>query len=86
MPEIQVLTALEPFSVDGAPALRAIVRERQQTNPNIDYTKQVFVAFAGRLYQFTYSHVIHTSTECDIPPLSEEAVYDHLLSTVEFTP
>jgi hypothetical protein len=86
MPEIQMLTAIEPFSMDGVPALRVIVQERQQTNPNIDYTKQVFVAFAGRFYRFTYFHLIHASTGCEAPLFSEEAVYDHLISTVEFDP
>jgi hypothetical protein len=86
MPEIQVLAAVEPFSMDEVPALRVIVREREQTNPNIDYTKHVFVAFAGRFYRFTYFHLIHTSTDCDAPLFSEEAVYEYLVSTVEFDP
>jgi len=86
MPEIQVLAAVEPFSMDGVPAFRAIVREREQTNPNIDYTKHAFVAFAGRFYRFMYFHLIHSSADCGAPLFSEEAVYDHLLSTVEFDP
>src|SRR5215212_1943418 len=65
IPEMQALTAVEPFFIDEVPALRAIVRERIQTNPNTDYTKRGFAAFAGRLYQFVYFHLIHTPTECD---------------------
>jgi len=82
-PESQLLTAVEPLSVGGVPALRFIFRPREL--PGTDYIKTTFVVFAGRLYHFSYAHLAHVR-DCDAPPLSEEEVYDHLLSTVEFNP
>ena len=86
-PEVQLLTAVEAFSIDGLPALRFIFRGRGGPNvegmPTTDYIKRAFVAFEGTLYEFAYLHFAHVR-DCDAPPLSEEAVYEHLLSTVEF--
>jgi hypothetical protein len=80
-PEVQLLTPVEPFSIGGLAALRFIFRSLNQ--PDMDYQKLAFVAFEGRLYEFKYTQVAHV-TDCDAPPLSAEAVYDYLLSTVEF--
>jgi hypothetical protein len=81
MSESQVLSAVESFSIDGVPAFRLIYRPREGLY--VDYVKTAFVAFAGKLYQFSYAHLTHV-TDCDALPFSEETVYDHLLSTVEF--
>jgi hypothetical protein len=86
-PEVQLLTAVEPFSIDGLPALRFIFRIRGGPDtvdmPTTDYIKRAYVALAGTLYQFSYLHLADVY-DCDAPPLSEEAVYEHLLTTVEF--
>jgi hypothetical protein len=86
-PEVQLLTAVETFSIDGLPALRFIFRGRGGPNievmPTTDYIKRAFVAFEGTLYGFAYLHLARFR-DCDAPPLSEEAVYEHLLTTVEF--
>jgi hypothetical protein len=86
-PEVQLLTAVEAFSIAGLPALRFIFRVRGGPNmgvmPPTDYIKRAFVAFEGTLYEFAYLHFAHVR-DCDAPPLSEEAVYEHLLTTVEF--
>jgi len=86
-PEFQLLTAVEAFSIDGLPALRFIFRVRGGPNmevmPTTDYIKRAFVAFEGTLYEFVYHHLARFR-DCDAPPLSEEAVYEHLLTTIEF--
>lgn len=88
-PEVQPLSAVEPFSIGGLPALRFIYRGRGgpdiQAMPDTDYIKRAYVAFAGRFYEFAYHHLARV-TDCDAPLFSEEAVYDHLISTVEFDP
>lgn len=78
--EAQLLTAVEQFYLDGAPARRHIYRIPGVADP--DYIKIAFAAFGGRLYMFQYNHM---HSVCDAPPLSEESVYEHLLSTVEFS-
>jgi hypothetical protein len=86
-PDVQLLSAVEPFSIDGLPARRFIYRGRGgldiEAMPPTDYIKRAFVAFEGTLYEFAYLHFAHVR-DCDAPPLSEEAVYEHLLTTVEF--
>jgi hypothetical protein len=82
-PDQQALTEVEQFSLGGVPAFRAIYQVPAQ--PEIDYVKIALVEFAGRLYQFAYFKMPAHGT-CDAPPLSEEEVYEHLLSTVEFIP
>jgi hypothetical protein len=86
-PEVQLLTAVELFSIDGLSALRFIFRGRGGPNievmPTTDYIKKAYVAFAGTLYEFSYLHLARVP-DCDASPLSEEAVYEHLLTTVEF--
>ena len=81
--ETQMLTTVEPFSISGTPALRLIIRTWEQ--PDTDYIKRAFVAFEGRLYEFSYLHLAHVIA-CNAPPLSEEEVYEYLISTVEFNP
>jgi hypothetical protein len=79
--DVQLLTAVEQFSTDGLPAFRLIYRIPGSSDP--DYVKIAFAAFEGRLYLFQYNHM--HSIICDAPPLSEEAVYEYILSTVEFS-
>jgi hypothetical protein len=81
VPEIQVLTAVEPFSIDGVPALRVVYSVPSQAD--LEYIKFALAAFAGKLYEFQYWRMPSLG-QCDAPPLSEEAVYEHLLSTFEF--
>jgi hypothetical protein len=81
-PNVQLLTAIEPFSIGGQPAVRHIYRIRAQEDA--EYIKVAFAAFDGKLHMFQYNHM--DLYGCDAPPLSEEAVYEHLLSTLEFVP
>jgi hypothetical protein len=78
--DVQLLTAVEPFSVDRAPGFRHIYRIPGVAAP--DYVKVAFASFGGSLYMFQYNHMDFST--CDAPPLSEEAVYEYMLSTLEF--
>jgi hypothetical protein len=80
-PDAQLITAVEPFSLGGVPARRHITWI--PGSRALEYDKSAGAVFEGRLYMFEYSEVVDRSM-CDAPPLSEEAVYEHLLSTVEF--
>jgi hypothetical protein len=82
-PDIQLLTAVEPFSIDGVPAFRLVYSVPSQAD--LEYVKSAVVAFGGRLYEFSYHRTPVAYLQCDAPPLSQEAVYEHLLSTFEFT-
>jgi hypothetical protein len=79
-PDIQLLTGVEQFSIDGIPARRHIYRIPGEAD--LEYIKMAVAAFDDRLYMFQYNHP--PLVICDAPPLSEEAVYDYLLSTFEF--
>jgi hypothetical protein len=82
-PEIQELTAMEPFSIDGVPAFRRVYTAPQQAD--LVYVKDAFAVFDGRLYDFSYHRMLLSNMQCDAPPLSQEEVYEHLLATFEFT-
>jgi hypothetical protein len=79
----QLLTVVEPFSIDGVPAVRYIVHEIPGPRAP-QYRKYALAASEGRLYTFEYSRFHGKLFVCDAPPLSEEAVYEHLLTTFEF--
>jgi hypothetical protein len=82
-PEVQVLTAVEPFSVDGESAFPVVHTLPRQAD--LEYVKSAATAFGGRLHEFSYGRMLLSSMQCDAPPLSQEAVYEHLLSTFEFS-
>jgi hypothetical protein len=81
-PEVQLLTAVEPFSIDGVPAFRVVHTQPRQAD--LEYVKSAFAAFGGKLHEFSYGRMLLSTMQCDAPPLSQEAVYEHLLSTFEF--
>lgn len=81
--EAQLLTAVEPFSIDGVPAFRLVYSVPSEAD--LQYVKYAVAAFGGRLYEFSYHRTPVAYLQCDAPPLSQEAVYEHLLSAFEFT-
>jgi hypothetical protein len=76
-----LLTAVEQFSLGGVPARRHISRIPESSA--MEYIKSASATFEGRIYMFEYRGLVDFS-KCDAPPLSEEAVFEHLLSTLEF--
>lgn len=79
--DLKLLTNVEQFSLGGTPARRHIYLIPDSLA--IEYTKIVTAVFEERLYLFQYNNYVDRS-RCDAPPLSEEAVFEHVLSTVEF--
>jgi hypothetical protein len=63
------------------PAFRVIYNVPSQAD--LEHIKFASAAFADKLYEFQYNRM-PVLGECDAPPLSEEAVHEHLLSTFEF--
>jgi hypothetical protein len=77
---IQPLTIAEPYSLDGAPAYRFILRY-----PRIAATylsKHVFAEHNSNLYEIRYSD--DPFSGCDSPPISDEAVFEHVVLTWQF--
>jgi len=77
----QLVTAVERFTLAGVPAVRFIA-----TIPDskmLSYSKGVWAFYHDRLYSFSFlSLPDHPS--CDALPLSEEQVFETLVSTLEF--
>lgn len=76
-----LVTPVERFSLGGIPAVRYI-----STNPDqkmLLYSKGAWAYYHDRLYSFSYLSVPYLPS-CDALPLSEEQVFEYLLSTVEF--
>jgi len=81
LPHSPFITPVEHFSIDGIPAVRYI-----STNPDQEmllYVKVAFVYYLDRLYSFSFASVPYLPS-CDAYPLSEEQVFEYLVSTVEF--
>lgn len=81
-PEMTLLTDVETFSLGGEPALRYIGLITQDPNA-FEYSKTAWTFYRDKLYWFSYL-AITDLPRCNAPPISEDAVYEHMLSTVEF--
>jgi hypothetical protein len=80
-PHSPLITPVEHFSIGGKPAVRYI-----STNPDqemLHYSKMAFVYYRDRLYSFSFLSTPYLPS-CDAYPLSEEQVFEYLVSTVEF--
>lgn len=80
-PHSPFITPVEQFSIGGMPAVRYIA-----TNPDQEmllYSKVAFVYYRDRLYSFSFLSAPYLPA-CDAYPLSEEQVFEYLVSTVEF--
>ena len=80
-PNSPFITPVERFLLDGIPAVRYIT-----TNPDqkmLLYHKVVWAHYHDKLYSFSYGSAPYLPS-CDALPLSEEQVFEYLVSTVEF--
>jgi len=81
LPRSPFITPVERISLGGIPAIRYI-----STNPDsdeLDYSKGTWALYQDNLYSFSFISASYLPS-CDALPLSEEQVYEYLLSTVEF--
>ena len=77
----RLVTPVERFSLGGIPAVRYV-----STNPDqrmLLYSKGAWAYYHDKLYSFSYLSAPYLPS-CDALPLSEEQVFEYLLSTVEF--
>jgi hypothetical protein len=80
-PYAKLVTSVERFSLGGIPAVRYV-----SWNPDsktLAYSKVALAIYRDKLYEFSYLNLPELPS-CDAPPLSEEQVYEYLLSTLEF--
>jgi len=80
-PRSSLVTPVERFTLGGIPAVRYI-----STNPDskmLLYSKGAWAYYHDKLYSFSYISAPYLPS-CDALPLSEEQVYEYLVSTVEF--
>jgi hypothetical protein len=78
---ISLVTSVERFSLGDIPAFRYIT-----TIPSAEmllYSKSALAYYHDKLYSFVYISAPYLPA-CDAYPISEEQVYEYLLSTVEF--
>jgi hypothetical protein len=76
-----LVTPVGRFSLGGIPAVRYV-----SMNPDaktLTYSKEALAIYRDKLYAFSYLHLPELPS-CDAPPLSEQQVYEYLLSTLEF--
>jgi hypothetical protein len=80
-PGSRLVTPVERFALAGIPTVRFIA-----TNPDskmLLYTKGVWTFYHDGLYSFSFLS-LPDRPPCDILPLSDEQVFEYLVSTVEF--
>ena len=80
-PRWKLVTSVERFSLGGISAVRYV-----SMNPDaktLGYSKEALAIYRDKLYAFSYLSIPELPS-CDAPPLSEEQVYEYLLSTLEF--
>jgi hypothetical protein len=80
--EQTLLTDVETFSLGGKPAFRYINLIIQDPKA-FEYNKIAWTFYRDKLYLFSYMGIADLA-RCGAPPLSEEAVYEHMLSSVAF--
>jgi hypothetical protein len=80
-PYIKLVTPVERFSLGGIPAVRYV--SMNPDSKTIEYSKEALAIYGDKLYAFSYLNLPEWPS-CDAPPLSEQQVYEYLLSTLEF--
>lgn len=80
--DLTLLTDVETFSLGGEPASRYVYFLPKDPNA-FEYAKTAWTFYRGKLYWFSYL-AITDLPRCNAPSISEDAVYEHMLSTVEF--
>jgi hypothetical protein len=78
---LKLVTPVERFSLGGIPAFRyiALIPESQ----TLDYSKIAVAYYHDMIYMFSFANLSYLAS-CEAYPLTEEQVYEHMLSTLEF--
>jgi hypothetical protein len=77
----QLVTSVERFTLGGIPAVRYV--SMNPDSKTLTYGKVALTIYHDKLYEFSYGHLPDLPS-CDARPLSEQQVYEYLLSTLEF--
>jgi hypothetical protein len=80
-PQAKLVTPVERFSLGGIPAVRYV--SMNPDSKTLGYSKAALAIYRDKLYAFSYLHHPELPS-CDAPPLSEQQVYEYVLSTLEF--
>jgi hypothetical protein len=76
------MTTVDDFMIDGVPAVHFMLQLGLPTSAQ--YRKLALMIRQGKLYLFQYS--FQNFVGCDASPISEEAVYENIISTWHFLP
>jgi hypothetical protein len=76
------MTTLDSFNIDGVPAVRFMLPLGLPTSAQ--YQKLALMIHQDKFYLFQYT--FQNFVGCDAAPISEEAVYENLISTWHFLP
>lgn len=79
--EIRLLSEVEPYTLGGFPGYRYV--SWSQADPAIAYSKVVAAMAGDRLVMVTYLHMVELSN-CQAQPFSAEAIFEHMVETIEF--
>jgi hypothetical protein len=77
----KLVTDVERFSIGGIPAVRYV--SMIPDSKTLDYNKTAIAYYRDRVYVFSFANLTYFSS-CEAPPLTEEQVYEYMLSTLEF--
>lgn len=78
---VELVTSVERFSIGGIPAVRYVAKI--PNSKTLDYSKTAMAYYRGKIYVFSYANLSYLSS-CEAPPLTEEQVYEYIISTIEF--
>jgi hypothetical protein len=81
-PDLILLSDVEEFSLGGEPAFR-FIHLIEQDQIAFEYQKIAWTLYQERLYMFSYMDIADLD-RCSAPPLSEDEVFEQMLTTVEF--
>jgi len=79
--DIELVTSVEHFLIGGKPSVRYITKIPD--SKTLEYTKIAITPYDERIYVFSFANLTYLSS-CEAQPLTEEQVYEYMISTIEF--
>jgi len=79
--DVELVTSVEHFLIGGKPSVRYITKIPD--SKTLDYVKVAITYYDDRIYVFSCANLTYLSS-CEAQPLTEEQVYEYMISTIEF--
>ncbi len=79
--DLELVTSVEHFLIGEKPSVRYITMIPDAKT--LDYIKVAITYYDDRIYVFSFANLTYISS-CEAQPLTEEQVYEYMISTIEF--